>query len=79
MFIVKCYSQVGNVVEYGPCSDVLASHLDEVVVDGVEHKRQRLEVNQNGHKVMDLVHRVPVTDYKTDLFTFSYRYYHTCS
>lgn len=79
MLTVRCYSQVGNVVEYGPCSNMFTPHLDEVVVDGVEHKRQRLEVDQHGHKVMDLVHGVSVTDYTTDLFNFSYQYYHTCS
>lgn len=52
---------MSDVVEYGPRGDMLASHLDEVVVDGVEHERQRLEVDQHGHQVMDLVHGVSVT------------------
>lgn len=51
---------MSDVVENSPGRNMFSSDLDEVIIDGMEHEGQRLEIYQDCHQIVDLVNRVSV-------------------
>jgi hypothetical protein len=51
--ILQLYLQVSDVIKNSPSSDVGARYFNEMEVNAVEQQRERLQVDQNGHQVVD--------------------------
>lgn len=53
---------MSDVIKNSPRSNVGAGYFDEVEVDAVEQQRERLQVDQNGHQVVNFEDRMPASE-----------------